>query len=142
MKFFKDANAELKDMLKNAVHFGHYTNKWNPKMKKYIYNSRSGVHVFDLHKTLTSLDSALVYLNNLRSQGKTVLFVSTKQQATPVVTKTAMDLALPFVTYKWIPGLLTNYSTVSKRIVELKKLKRMKAEGDFDGYTKKEVSII
>jgi small subunit ribosomal protein S2 len=142
MKFFKDANIELKDMLKHAVHFGHYTNKWNPKMKKFIYSSRSGVHVFDLHKTLKAFDTALVYLNELRRQGKTVLFVSTKQQATPVVTKTAQDLALPYVTYKWIPGLLTNYSTVSRRIHELKKLKRMRAEDDFAGYTKKEISKI
>jgi small subunit ribosomal protein S2 len=142
MKFFKDANAELKEMLKSAVHFGHYTNKWNPKMKNYIYNSRSGVHVFDLHKTLNSFDKALVYLSELKAQGKVILFVSTKQQATPIVTKTAMDVAAPFVTYKWIPGLLTNYATVSKRIGELKKLKRMKEEGDFEGYTKKEISKI
>lgn len=116
MKFFKDANAELKEMLKSAVHFGHYTNKWNPKMKKYIYSSRTGVHVFDLHKTLTHFDQALTYLHNLRSQGKNILFVSTKQQATPIVTETAKALDLPYVTYKWIPGLLTNYSTVSRRI--------------------------
>lgn len=142
MKFFKDVNAELKDMLKHAVHFGHYTNKWNPKMKKFIYGSRSGVHVFDLHKTITAFDKALVHLHELRMAGKTVLFVSTKQQATPVVTKTAVDLGLPFVTYKWIPGLLTNYGTVSKRITELKKIKRMKEEGGYEGYTKKEISKI
>lgn len=140
MTFLKDKNAELKEMLKQAVHFGHYTNKWNPKMKKYIYTSRKGVHVFDLHKTLNALDKALSYLHELRKQGKTVLFVSTKQQATPVITKVATELGMPFVTYKWIPGLLTNYSTVSKRILQLKKLRKMKEEGEFEQYTKKEVS--
>jgi small subunit ribosomal protein S2 len=140
MTFFKDKNKELNDMLKSAVHFGHYTNKWNPKMKKYIYTHRSGVHVFDLHKTIREFDKALDYLQASRRQGKNILFVSTKQQATPMVTDTAKELGLPYVTYKWIPGLLTNYGTVSKRITELKKLKRMKEDGDFDLYTKKEAS--
>lgn len=140
MTFFKDKNKELNEMLKQAVHFGHYTNKWNPKMKKYIYSHRSGVHVFDLHKTMKEFDKALKFLQDQRKQGKNILFVSTKQQATPMVTETAIDLDLPYVTYKWIPGLLTNYKTVSKRISELKKLKRMKADGDFDMYTKKEAS--
>lgn len=140
MSILKDHNAELQEMLKQAVHFGHYTNKWNPKMKKYIYTSRKGVHVFDLHKTLKALDVALNYLRELKTQGKTVLFVSTKQQATPVLTKIATELGMPFVTHKWIPGLLTNYGTVSKRIVQLKKLRKMKLEGDFDQYTKKEAS--
>ncbi len=140
MSILKDHNAELQEMLKHAVHFGHYTNKWNPKMKKYIYTSRKGVHVFDLHKTLTALDVALTYLRELKTQGKVILFVSTKQQATPVLTKIATELGAPFVTHKWIPGLLTNYGTVSKRIGQLKKLRKMKLEGDFDQYTKKEVS--
>jgi len=82
----------------------------------------------------------LNYLRELKTQGKTVLFVSTKQQATPVLTKIATELGMPFVTHKWIPGLLTNYGTVSKRIIQLKKLRKMKLEGDFDQYTKKEAS--
>ena len=140
MSYFKDPNAELQKMLEMAVHFGHYTNKWNPKMKKYIYSSRKGVHIIDLHKTLAKLDKALVYLQELKKQGKVILFVSTKQQANPVVTKTAMDVKMPYVTFKWIPGLITNFSTVAKRISYLRKLRLMKTEGEFAKYTKKEVS--
>lgn len=129
-------------MLKAAVHFGHYTNKWNPKMKKYIYTSRKGVHIFDLHKTLAALDKVLTYLADLKKQGKTILFVSTKQQATPILTKTAEAVSMPYVTSKWIPGLLTNFNTVGRRIAQLKKWRKMKEDGEMSKYTKKEISKI
>lgn len=138
LKFLKDANKELEQMLKAAVHFGHYKKKWNPKMDKYLFTTRKGVHIIDLHKTLAHLDKALAYLNKLAKENKTILMVSTKQQANPIVTKVAEDANLPYVTYKWIPGLLTNFATVSQRIKKLRDLKKLRDEGGLDKYTKKE----
>lgn len=134
----KDANALLERMLKHAVHFGHSKEKWNPKMKNFIYGVRDNVHVFDLHKTMEYFLKAMNYLAECKKQGKTILFVSTKQQAVPVVRATAEKAGQPYVTLKWIPGLLTNFETVSQRIRHLKKLKDMRDTGDFDRYTKKE----
>lgn len=134
----KEANELLKRMLKNAVHFGHSRQKWNPKMKPYIYGIRDGVHVFDLHQTMYKFLETIEYLKGMSKQGKTILFVSTKQQSVPIVKATAEKVGQPFVTLKWIPGLLTNFKTVSKRIRHLAKLKEMKESGDFDKYTKRE----
>jgi len=138
LKFLKDADTELKAMLKAAVHFGHNKKKWNPKMKHNIFTSRKGIHIIDLHKTLVKLDAALDYLHSLAKQNKTILLVSTKQQANPIVTKVAEDANLPYVTYKWIPGLMTNFGTVGQRIKKLKDLKSMRDAGELDRYTKKE----
>ncbi len=138
MTNFKDAKSEMEKMLMNAVHFGHYTNKWNPKMKQYVWGQRKNVHVFDLNKTLEAFDKALDFLNELYKNNKTILFVATKQQATGVIKAISEELKMPYVTNKWIPGLLTNYETISRRVSELKKLKRMEAEGEFEKYTKKE----
>ena len=140
MTNFKNSEAELQKMLMSAVHFGHYTNKWNPKMKKFVWGQRKNVHVFDLSKTLDAFDKALDFMKSLHSEKKTILFVATKQQATGVIQDVANELAMPFVTNKWIPGLLTNFSTISRRVNELKKLKKMEESGDFDKYTKKEAS--
>jgi len=136
----KEANQLLERMLKHAVHFGHSREKWNPKMRDFIYSVRENIHVFDLHQTMAYLVDALNYLKTLSRDGKTVLFVSTKQQAIPIVKATAEGTGQPYVTNKWIPGLLTNYDTVSKRIRHLKRLKEMQASGEMGMYTKKEQS--
>ncbi|MBP7819597.1 30S ribosomal protein S2 [Candidatus Gracilibacteria bacterium] len=136
----KEANQLLERMLKHAVHFGHSREKWNPKMRDFIYSVRENIHVFDLHQTMVYLVDALNYLKTLSRDGKTVLFVSTKQQAIPIVKATAEGTGQPYVTNKWIPGLLTNYDTVSKRIRHLKRLKEMQATGEMGMYTKKEQS--
>jgi len=138
LQYFKDANVELKEMLKQAVHFGHYKEKWDPKMDRFIYGIRKGVHIIDLHKTLQYMDAALVYLKKMIDQDKTVLFVSTKQQANPIVTKVAKNVGMPYITYKWIPGFLTNFKTVSRRIKKLHDLREMRDEGGLEKYTKKE----
>ena len=140
MSYIKDRNATLKEMLANAVHFGHYTNKWNPLMKKNIWGIRANVHILDLHKTLDELEIALDFLAQQKKQGKTVLLVSTKQQSIPALRALAEKTKQPFVTSKWIPGLLTNFGTVSQRIRELKKLKDMRDSGDMNKYKKKEIS--
>ncbi|MBI95748.1 30S ribosomal protein S2 [bacterium] len=136
----KDKNAELKNLLENAVHFGHYTNKWNPKMKPFIHGSKQRVHIIDLHQTIKYMESTFTYLQELRKGNKTILLVSTKQQSIPLVEKLAEASGQPFVTNKWIPGLLTNFNTIKSRTDELKRLKQMRDNGELAKYTKKEQS--
>lgn len=140
MKYIKDKNQVLKDMLENAVHFGHYTNKWNPKMKEFIWGQRKNVHILDLHKTVEYLDKALEFLKKEKDGGRNILIVSTKQQTVPTVKAFAEKLGMPNVTYKWIPGLLTNFKTVNSRVREMKNIQSMVADGSIEKYTKKEAS--
>lgn len=134
------SQAELKEMLANAVHFGHQTQKWNPKMRPYLYGVRDGIHIFDLQKTFDQLQAAMTFIQKSIAEGKKVLFVSTKQQAASVVENTAKKCNMPYVTHKWIGGLLTNFSTVKKRIKYYLDLEEKSASGDFEKYTKKEAS--
>ncbi len=134
------SQAELKEMLAAAVHFGHQTHKWNPKMKRYLYGVRDGIHVFDLQKTFDMQQKALGFLQKTVEEGKSVLFVSTKQQAASLVENVAKKCNMPYVTYKWIGGLLTNFGTVKQRIKYFLDLSEKEANGEFDKYTKKEVS--
>jgi small subunit ribosomal protein S2 len=134
------SQVELKEMLSNAVHFGHQTHKWNPKMQPYLYGIRDGIHIFDLQKTFDQLQNAMSFIQKTIAEGKKVLFVSTKQQAASIVEATAKKCNMPYVTNKWIGGLLTNYSTVKKRIKYYLDLQEKEASGDFDKYTKKEAS--
>lgn len=127
-------------MLASAVHFGHRTHKWDPRMKKYIYGEKDGVHVFNLEKTASMLEDAVNFLSKLVSEGKIVLFVSTKPQALSLIENTAKDCKMPYVISRWIPGFLTNFATISKRIKYLNDLKEQEEAGDFDKYTKKEAS--
>lgn len=142
MTILKSPNEELKAMLKAAVHFGHYTNKWNPKMKKHIYTTKDGVHVFDLHDTLSGLDAALDFLSKKVKEGKTVLLVSTKQQSTPIIKKVAEETGMPYVTNKWVPGFLTNFKTIKQRIKQLKDYQKMFESGEVEKYSKKEQTKI
>lgn len=134
------SQAELKEMLAAAVHFGHQTHKWNPKMKRYLYGVRDGIHVFDLQKTFDMQQKALTFLQKTVEEGKTVLFVSTKQQAASLVEGVAKKCNMPYVTYKWIGGLLTNFATVKQRIKHYLDLIDKQETGEFDKYTKKEAS--
>jgi len=132
------SDISLKEMAKNAAHFGHPTQKWNPKMKPYLFGSRYGIHIFDLHKTAAGLMRALDFLEEAVRQNKTVLFVGTKQQCRKVLQDIKDASGMPIVTDKWIPGLLTNYKTIKKRIDYFKQLKEDDAKGGFEKYTKKE----
>lgn len=134
------SQIELKEMLANAVHFGHQTQKWNPKMRQYLYGVRDGIHIFDLQKTFDNMQTAMSFLQKTISEGKKVLFVSTKQQASSVVEATAKKCNMPYVTHKWIGGLLTNYSTVKTRIKYYLDLEEKFDSGKFDKFTKKEAS--
>lgn len=129
----------IESMLESGCHFGHRASKWNPKMRKYLYDRKDGIHVFDLTKTAEYLQKALEFLTESCAAGKTVLLVSTKLQAIKLVTEAANETESPFVTRKWIPGLLTNFDTVKRRIKYFKDLKEQKANGEWEQkYTKKE----
>lgn len=133
-------NEEIKKMFDCAVHIGHRTQKWNPRMKKYIYGERNGIHIINLEKTCELLEKALAFLSKAVSDGKTVLFVSTKPQSLKLIEKLANDCHMPYVVSKWIPGLLTNFTTIKSRTRYLADLKSQEASGELAKYTKKEIS--
>lgn len=128
----------LRDLLSNAVHFGRKTTKWNPKIAPYIYSERQGIHLFNLEKTVQCLTNALTFLQDQVAHGKTVLFVGTKPQVELLVKDCAVACDMPYVNQKWIPGLLTNFSTIKERIRSLQTLQSEEATGGFSKYTKKE----
>lgn len=130
----------LNEMLDCAVHFGHKTTKWNPKMKKFIFGVKNGVHIIDLQKTADCIEKASEYLKRETQAGKKVLFVCTKPQAADLIMKTAKETGMPYVVHKWMGGLLTNYSTIKRRIKYYKKLRDEEKSGDFNKYTKREAS--
>ena len=131
---------ELKELLEAGAHFGHQTHKWNPKMKPYVYGERNGIYVIDLQQTLPLAQKAFEFIKKTASSGKSVLFVATKRQASQVVREAAIECGAFHVTNRWLGGMLTNYKTVSQSIDKLKKVERMKDNGDFKLLTKKEQS--
>jgi small subunit ribosomal protein S2 len=127
-----------KELLAAACHFGHVKTKWNPRMAPYLYGTVKGIHVFDLGKTKDRLEKTCDALQMLTREGKTILFVSTKQQTIPMVERLGKSLHQPVVTKKWIPGLLTNWNTIKKRLQYYKDLQRSFQTGEVEKYTKKE----
>lgn len=130
----------IKQLLETGVHFGHKTSRWNPKMKKFIFGSRNGIYIIDLEKTEECLNKARDFLLDITSKGEFVLFVGTKKQARDVVYQEALRAGMYYVTERWPGGLLTNFSTVKKSIDRLKNIEKMKEDGTFEKFTKKEVS--
>lgn len=128
----------IKEMMDNIVHIGNKSSFWSPKMREYIYGASNGVHIFNLNKTLTKLDEVTAELAELTKSGKTVLFVSTKIQSRETVSTMAESLSQPYVSEKWVPGLLTNFRTIKKRIATYTKLLKDKEVGGLDMLTKKE----
>lgn len=133
---------ELKQLLEAGAHFGHQTHKWNPKMKPYVYGARNGIYVIDLQQTLPMAQKAYEFIKKTSSEGKSVLFVGTKRQASPVVKQAAEDCGAFHVTNRWLGGMLTNYKTIAQSIDKLRKVEKMKETGDFKLLTKKEQSKI
>lgn len=131
---------EIKKMFDCAVHIGHRTQKWNPRMKKFIYGERNGIHIINLEKTYEYLEKALAFLSKCVAEGKNVLFVSTKPQSVKLLEEAAKECRMPYVVSKWIPGLITNFSTIKTRIKYLADLRQQEETGEFDKYTKKEIS--
>jgi small subunit ribosomal protein S2 len=136
------ANATLiQSMLDNAVHIGHKREYWSPKMRDYIYGIQNGVHVFDLYKTATKLEEVKAVLEDLSSKGKSILFVGTKVQSRDLVEAIATTTGQFYVNSKWVPGLLTNFVTIKKRIAYYNELETSLANGMLEGLTKKEKAV-
>lgn len=133
---------ELKELLEAGAHFGHQTHKWNPKMKPYVFGERNGIYVIDLQQTLPMAEKAYDFIKKTVSNGKSVLFVGTKRQASDVVQKAAEECGAFHVTNRWLGGMLTNYKTISLSIDKLRKVEKMKENGDFKLLTKKEQSKV
>lgn len=126
------------DLLQSACHFGHRKDKWNPRMSPFIYGTRKGIHILDLIKTRERLEKTAEALKKLQTEGKTILFVSTKQQSTLFIEELGAHLNQPVVTKKWIPGLLTNWGTIKERIKYYLDLQESFKSGEIEKYTKKE----
>lgn len=134
------SNSKVKPMMDAALHFGHQTHRWNPKMKPFLYGQKNGVHIFNLDKTAVYLDKAMEFVKLTVASGKIIMIASTKPQATTLVMNTAREGGMMFVVSKWMPGLLTNFSTMKKRIKYFNELVRQEKVGELDKYTKKEIS--
>jgi small subunit ribosomal protein S2 len=130
----------LQDLLESGVHFGHQTKRWNPKMKPFIFTARNGIYIIDLQKTLNSLEKACQKVKEIVGSDKQVLFVGTKKQAKEVIKEEAIRCNMPFVTERWLGGMMTNFQTIRRNIKRLKDLERMKEDGTFEKLTKKEAS--
>lgn len=128
----------IMDMLQAGAHFGHQTSRWHPKMKPYIYTVRNGIHILDLEKTQKELESVLNTVRSMAADGKSILFVSTKPQARAIVKQAAIDCGSPYLIERWVGGLLTNFSEISKLIKSYISLKEQQASGELEKYTKKE----
>jgi small subunit ribosomal protein S2 len=137
------SKLQIKDLLEAGAHFGHQTQKWNPKMKKYVYGERNGIYIIDLHKTLPLAEEAFNFIKKTAESGKSVLFVGTKRQASDAV-KEAAERVWSFSTSlsRWLGGMLTNYKTITQSVDKLSKVEKMKESGDFSLLTKKEQSKI
>ncbi|RDU56530.1 30S ribosomal protein S2 [Helicobacter sp. MIT 99-5507] len=128
----------MKDLLECGVHFGHQTRKWNPKMKKFIFCSRKNIHIIDLQKTIRYFRYVYSIVKDASSEGKTIMFVGTKKQAGETIKQYAQSVGAPYVDYRWLGGMLTNFSTIKKSIRRLELIEEMENSGQIDLLTKKE----
>ena len=131
--------VSMKQLLEAGVHFGHQTRRWNPKMAPYIFTERNGIYIIDLQKTVVKLDEAYNFVKELSMEGKSVLFVGTKKQAMESVKDEATRAGAFYVNARWLGGMLTNFTTIRRRIARLKQLRTMEEDGTFDLLPKKEV---
>jgi len=132
--------VDIKDLLAAGAHFGHKTDRWHPKMAPFIHSKRGGTHIIDLTKTVVRLEEALAFINLTASQGKQILLVGTKRQAQETIKQLALDTNMPYVTERWLGGMMTNWNTISGRIKHLKDLENRMANGELaNKYNKLEV---
>ena len=132
-------NTSLQQQLLEAgVHFGHLKKKWNPKMLPYIFAEKKGIHIIDLNKTVECLQETAAAMKQLARSGKKILFVGTKKQAKDIVTECAQRVGMPYVTERWLGGMLTNFNTVRKSVKKMQSIEKMLSDGSFDSITKKE----
>jgi small subunit ribosomal protein S2 len=132
----------MKALLESGVHFGHRPHKWNPRMKPYIFTERNGIHIIDLQKTAKAVDQAYALIRDTVANRGVVLFLGTKRQAQETIQGEAVRCGMPYVTNRWLGGMLTNWRTIRARINELERLERMRDIGDFGRITKKEALIL
>ena len=131
-------STSMKDLLEAGVHFGHQTQRWNPKMSNYIYGAKSGIHILDLRITYEAVEQAQDYVQKLVANSGKVLFVGTKPQAQGVIEEQATRAGMPYVNFRWLGGMLTNFKTIIKRVVYLKELMSLESSGEINAYTKSE----
>ena len=134
------AVVTMKNLLESGVHFGHQTKRWDPRMKKYIFAERNGIHIIDLQKTIVAIKDAYEAVRKTVLAGKSVLFVGTKKQAQQTVEREAKRCGMFHVNNRWLGGMLTNFSTIKKSLLRLKKLEKMEIDGTFENLTKKEIA--
>jgi small subunit ribosomal protein S2 len=127
-----------KELLEAGVHFGHLKKKWNPKMASYIFTEHKGIHIIDLNRTLDSMDRAAAAAKQLAKAGKKIMFVATKKQARDIVAEAAESVNMPYVTDRWLGGMMTNFSTIRRSVKKMQNIERMLADGTLTSVTKKE----
>ncbi|MDR1095546.1 MAG: 30S ribosomal protein S2 [Spirochaetaceae bacterium] len=134
------AVVTMKSLLESGVHFGHQVKRWDPRMAKYIFAERNGIHIIDLQKTIQAIKDAYDAVRKVVVSGKTVLFVGTKKQAQLAIQKEAERCGMFYVSNRWLGGMLTNFSTIKKSLLRLKKLEKMEVDGTLENLTKKEIA--
>jgi small subunit ribosomal protein S2 len=132
------ANVTMKEMLDAGVHFGHQTQRWNPKMKSYVYTARGGIHIIDLQKTVVRANKAAEFVKKIAADGGSLIFVGTKKQAIEPIEEAAKKCGQYYVTKRWLGGMMTNFETIKASIDRLRKIDQMKEKGEIEFYTKKE----
>ncbi len=136
------AIVSMKALLESGVHFGHRTNRWNPRMRSYIFTERNGIHIIDLQKTVRALNQAYGIVRDAVAEGNEVLFVGTKRQAQETIAEECARCGMPYVNERWLGGTLTNWSTIQQRIRELERLEKLRDSGEINRLTKKEGLMI
>ena len=132
------SKIEIKELVKAGVHFGHLTRKWNPNMSPYIYSEKNGIHIINLYKTVNKLEEACNALEKIASSGRKILFVATKKQAKDIISKSASEVNMPYITERWPGGMLTNFVTIRKAVKKMSAIDRTKEDGTFETLSKKE----
>ena len=130
--------TSFEQMLQAGVHFGHLKRKWNPHMAPYIFTEKKGIHIIDLNKTAVKLDEASAAMKQIAKSGKKILFVATKKQAKTIVAEKAKAINMPFITERWSGGMLTNFATIRKSIRKMNRIEKMKTDGTFNTFSKRE----
>lgn len=128
----------MKQLLEAGVHFGHQTRRWNPKMKRFIFDERNGIYIIDLQKTMHQLNVVYEEVKQRAAEGQVILFVGTKKQAKEAISEEALRCGMPYVSHRWLGGMLTNFETIQKRVSYLKELQKQEVSGEFELRTKKE----
>lgn len=132
------AEVTMKQLLEAGVHFGHQTRRWNPRMRPFIYGERNGIHILDLRQTVTQIADAVKFAKDTVAGGGTILFIGTKKQAQGAVANAATRAGMPYVNYRWLGGMLTNFRTIQKRVFYMRELRRLEDSGEMNNLPKKE----